>query len=148
MNEMMESFVMALLSRFIHVYDLASLFESWLHPVTILLFCAAFPFAIISLLHVQTLHIIAFSGSFIDRIVKRIDIAGGVNETPALKRKPRNEALVEASRTRLRPILMTTSPSSPACYQWLCNRAVPLRVHQWRWSSSAGRAYVWQLLFF
>lgn len=113
MKEMQENFVLAFIQSILFMFIiLASLFESLLHPVTILISLPlTFPFAVFSLIATHsTLHIISILGLFLlIGIVKKNSILQ-VDYTNTLRAQgmERHEALIQASRTRLRPIMMTT----------------------------------------
>ncbi len=113
LGKMLKEFGIAFALAFIFIYIvLASQFESFVYPVSIMVVLPlTIPFAIVSLFITgQNLTLFAIMGMFMlfGIVTKNSILQVDYTNTLRAKGMPRHQAMIEANRTRLRPILMTT----------------------------------------
>ena len=113
MGRMFQSFIMAFILAFLFKYMiLAAQFENYSHPVAIIVSLPlTIPFAVFSLLITgQTLNIFSLLGLFmlIGVVSKNAILQTDYTDQLRARGYGRTNAILQANRVRLRPILMTT----------------------------------------
>ena len=113
LQESIQNFLIALVLSLAFIYIvLAAQFESFIHPITIMVsMFLAIPFGLLTLMVLgMSLNIYSIMGLFLLMGVVKKNAILQVDYTNVLRARgmPRLEAQMEADRARLRPILMTT----------------------------------------